>query len=431
MISLGGAIGVTLFLGSAKAIHAAGPVLLLAYALAGAVVYLVMRALGELLLSRLDSVSFTDQVGEQLGDGARFLTGWTYWFMWTVAGMLEITAVAHYVRYWAPGVPQWVAAAGALVLLGAANLAAVRFFGEVEFWFALVKVATIVVLISVAVLAVGVDLGPVSSQASLENLWAHGGFAPHGFGQLFLWLNVATASFFGVELLGMAARETQDPGRTLPAAIRGVLWRIGIFYLGALTAVMVLIPWDRLAADVSPFVQVFSLLGVESAAGVVNFVILTAALSTCNSGLFSTGRLLYSLSARGQAPARLGVLDRRGVPSRAVLATVAVMVVGVLVNYLAPQEAFFVIFGVAATAGLLTWIAIAAAHLRFRARGGGVPGFRMPGAPWTNVLVIAYLLLVIALMGVDSQTRVALFVTPVWLLGLLVAYRVIRRRSRL
>ncbi|MEV7468817.1 amino acid permease [Streptomyces kronopolitis] len=427
MIAIGGTIGVGLFLGSATAIHEAGPGLLLSYAVAGVVIFFVMRALGELLVYRPVTGSFATYAEEFIGDWAGFATGWSYWLMWVVTGTAELTAAGIYVRYWWPGVPQWLPGLIALAVLGLANLLAVRLFGEFEFWFALIKVLTIVVLLLMAAAVLLFGFGPLGETAALSNLWTHGGFFPHGIAGPLLAMQVVVFAFVGVELLGVTAGESKDPEKTLPSAVRRVIWRIALFYLGALTAVMALVPWNQLDPDVSPFVLVFSKVGIPAAAGVVNMVVLTAALSSCNSGVFSTGRMLLTLSRDRHAPAVFGKVSRQGVPAAGIVASMTVMLLGVAANYFVPKEAFVYVTSVATIAAVFTWGIIVWAHLRYRAavRAGRLRqvAFRMPLAPVSNYCVLAFLALVLVLLGFDSGSRIALYVAPAWAAILLAGFR--------
>src|SRR3954454_6247589 len=274
MIAIGGAIGVGLFLGSARAIQAAGPGLLLAYALGSVAIFFIMRALGELLLYRPVAGSFATYAEEFVGPWAGFFTGWSYWFMWVVTGMAEITAVAVYVNYWFPDVPHWIPALITLAVLYAANLIAVGIFGELEFWFATIKVVTIIALIAIGLVVILFGLGELGQTASFSNLWQHGGFVPKGMLGVILSLQIVAFAFLGVELVGVTAGEAANPQRVLPHAINSVVVRILIFYIGALIVIMSLVPWNQLDPQQSPFVMVFEKIGIPGAAGIINFVVI-------------------------------------------------------------------------------------------------------------------------------------------------------------
>jgi amino acid transporter, AAT family len=427
LIAIGGTIGVGLFLGSARAIHDAGPGLLLAYALGGIVIFFMMRALGELLTYRPVAGSFASYAEEFCGPFSGFVTGWTYWFLWVTMAMAELTAIGVYIRYWLPDFPQWLPALIALGVLYGANLLAVRVFGELEFWFALIKVITIMALILAGLAVILLHVGKFGTTASFSNLWTHGGFLPFGVRGVLLTMQIVTFAYSGVELIGVTAGEAQDPQRALPRATNGIIVRILVFYLGALAVIMALVPWDELSPTVSPFVYVFQKLGVAGAASIITLVVITAASSSCNSGLFSTGRMLWTLAQRGHAPRAFASLNERHVPAAGIHLSAAVMLIGVVLNYVVPKDAFVWITSIAVIGTLWTWGIIMVSHLKYRqaVRAGRVQAttFRMPGAPVANWLVLAFLVAVTGLLGLNDDTRVAWYVAPVWFALLAVSYR--------
>lgn len=433
MIAIGGAIGVGLFLGSGKALDQVGPGLMVIYAIAGTMIFFVMRALGELLMYRPVSGSFAEYAGEFVGPWAKFATGWGYWLVWIVTGMAEITAVGEYFQFWFPEVPQWIPALGALVVLSGVNLIAVKLFGEFEFWFALIKVLAIVGMIVLVALILVFGFSDVGDTASVSNIWAHGGLFPNGATSALLSFQIVMFAFIGVEMVGQTASESANPKQVLPRAINAVMLRILIFYVGALAALTAVAPWTEFSPDGSPFVQAFAMIGIPAAAGVINFVVTTAALSSCNSGIYSTGRMLRTLSHDGHAPRRIGVLSGRAVPARAIAVTFGVMLIGVALNYLVPEQAFTYITSASTVGALFTWGMIVASHLGFRrkvARGElQTSNFRMPLAPYSNYVVLAFLAMVVVLLAFDSETRIALYITPVLVLAVGIGYVVVRRRS--
>ncbi|OLB76018.1 MAG: proline-specific permease ProY [Alphaproteobacteria bacterium 13_2_20CM_2_64_7] len=393
LIAIGGAIGVGLFLGSAKAIQNGGPGLILGYAFGGVMIFFIMRALGELLLYRPVAGSFVMYADEFIGPFAGFATGWSYWFMWVVTGMAELTAIGVYVGYWLPDLPQWIPVLAALVVLYSANMLAVRVFGEMEFWFALIKVAMIVMLIVGGLAVILFRIGDLGATAGFSNLWSHGGLLPFG-------------------ILGVLLTFQMD--------------------IGALIVIMSLVPWNQLDPRISPFVVAFTRLGIPGAADIVNLVVITAAMSSCNSGLYSTGRMLHALAQISQAPSALGAINRRSLPAAAINVSAALMLVGVFLNFLVPDQVFIWVTSVALIGTLWTWGIIMLAHLGYRkavheGRAHGV-AFRMPGAPLANRLVVGFLIVVAALLSVDPGTRVALYVAPIWFGLLGVAY--VRMKSR-
>jgi amino acid transporter, AAT family len=354
--------------------------------------------------------------------------------MWTTTVMAEITAVGIYVQFWLPGVPQWLPALASVVTLLAANLISVRAFGEAEFWFALIKVVAILAFIASGLAIVAFGIGSLA-QASVSNLWSHGGFFPEGLGGMLTALQLVTYAYLGIEMIGVTAGEARDPRRELPAAINRSIWRISLFYVGAIAVILMLIPWNQVSLETSPFVVAWESLGIGAAAGILNGVVLTSALSSCNSGIFASARMLHSLAGHGEAPRSLESVNRNRVPDRALLVCGGALGIGVLINFLAPGKAFVYITSVATVAILWVWAMIAVAHLRFRARhhreARPLGPFRMPGSPWTNYLVLAYIGLVAVLLAITPDQRVAIVAGAIWPLLLGIGWWRMTRRERL
>ncbi|NLU72920.1 amino acid permease [Streptomyces sp. HNM0575] len=418
MIAIGGAIGVGLFMGAGANIEKAGPSIVVMYALAGAVVFLIMRALGELLLYRPVSGSFAEYAREFLGPFFGFATGWTYWLNWVVTGMAELTAAAIYVHFWFPAIPQWVSALAFLVVLFGVNLISVKIFGEVEFWFSMVKVTAIIGMIVIGLGVLTLGFSEVGDTASPANLYAHHGFFPNGIGSSLMTLQGVMFAYLAVELVGVTAGESENPEKTLPKAINTLPWRIIFFYVGALLVILSVVKWTDFSAGESPFVHAFSEMGIPLAAGIVNFVVLTAALSSCNSGMYSTGRMLRDLAANNQAPKIFGRLNSRKSPAFGITASVALMGVGVVLNYLVPEKAFAYVTSVATTAGIWTWMVILASHIRYRLalRAGRLhrSPFPAPGGAVASTVALLFLFLVTGLIAYDSEARISLYVGAVW-----------------
>lgn len=434
MIALGGAIGVGLFLGASRAIAVAGPGLLMSYALGGLIVFFIMRALGELLLYRPVAGSFATYAEEFIGPFAGFATGWSYWFTWVTIGMAEITAVAVYVHYWFPELPQWIPALTTLAVLYAVNRISVALFGELEFWFALIKVVTIVAMILIGLAIIFFDITPLGRTAGFSNLWTHQGFMPFGILGVVMTLQIVMFAYQGVELIGVTAGEAQNPEKVLPNATNSIIWRILAFYIGALVVMMALVPWNELKPGISPFVFVFERIGIPGAAGLINFVVITAAASSCNSGIFSTGRMLYTLAQFRQAPQAFGKVNRHHLPANAITFSAGLMSIGVLLNYVVPEQVFTWVTSISLIGALWTWSVIVIAHLGYRkavaAGQAKAVAFRMPGAPYMNWVVVAFMVAVGALLALDPSTRVALYVAPVWFALLGIGYRMSRSESR-
>ncbi|MFE6667754.1 amino acid permease [Streptomyces sp. NPDC057697] len=432
MIAIGGAIGTGLFLGAGKAIAKAGPSLILAYSVAGLVIFFIMRALGELLMYRPVSGSFSEYAREFVGPFAGFVTGWTYWLFWVVTGITEVTAAAQYMTFWF-SVSPWVSALVFTVVLYGVNLISVKLFGELEFWFSMVKVTAIVgmILICAGILTLG--FSDAGDTASVTRLWSDGGFFPHGVKGTLMTLQIVMFAFLAVELVGVTAGESKDPETVLPRAINTVPWRIAVFYVGALVMILSVVPWTAFSPDVSPFVEAFDRMGLGLGAGIVNFVVLTAALSSCNSGMYSTGRMLRDLALNVQGPALFTRLTRGGTPLVGTTFSAALMLVGVWINYQWPGDAFTYVVSFATISGMWAWIMILVSQLRYRrlADRGVLPqsAFRAPGAPYTSVFALAFIAVVVVMMGIDEDTRISLYCAPLWAALLGISYRFLRSRD--
>ncbi|MCM3569816.1 amino acid permease [Neobacillus mesonae] len=426
LIAIGGAIGTGLFLGAGKSIHLAGPSILFAYMITGAICFLIMRALGELLLTNLNYHSFVDFVRDYLGDMAAFITGWTYWFCWISIAMADLTAVGLYFQFWFPSVPQWMPGLIALVILLIMNLTTVKLFGEMEFWFALIKVIAIIGLIVVGIFMIFKGFSTSSGPSSFTNLWKHGGMFPNGINGFVLSFQMVVFAFVGIELVGLTAGETEDPERVIPKAINNIPIRVFIFYLGALLVIMSIYPWNAINPEKSPFVQVFSAVGITAAAGIVNFVVLTSAASACNSGIFSTSRMVFGLAKDKNAPARFGKLTSHKVPSNALFFSTAVILVSVILNYIMPEGVFTLITSISTVCFIYIWGITVISHLKYRKERPDLAKankFKMPLYPFSNYLILAFLAFVLVVLALAEDTRVSLFVTPVWFIMLIAIYK--------
>ncbi|MEY8000277.1 amino acid permease [Clostridium sp. Mt-5] len=426
LIALGGAIGVGLFLGSATAIQTAGPAILFVYVIAGFAMFIIMRALGELATSYPVSGSFSAYANEFIGPLAGYMTGWTYWFMWVVTCMAEITAVGVYVKFWIPTMPQWIPALAALVVMTCVNLIAVKAYGEFEFWFALIKVVTIIAMIVLGLLMIVFGLGNGGKPMGISNLWTHGGFFPKGAFGPALAVTMVMFAYLGTELIGVTAGEAKNPEKTIPSAINKVFWRILIFYVGALFVIMSLYPWNTLGTTGSPFVLTFSKLGISAAAGIINFVVLTAALSSCNSGIFSTGRMLYNLSLQGTAPKVFGKLGKTHVPTTGIIVSAFFLLIGVVLNYLAPGKVFTYVTSVATLGAIWVWGIILIAQMKFRKKLNPDQvkklHFPMFGYPYLNWITLAFLAFVVVMLAFNKDTMISLVVGAIWFVLLFAFY---------
>ena len=407
MIAIGGAIGTGLFLGAGGRLQHAGPALAIVYLVCGLFSFLILRALGELVMHRPTSGSFVSYAREFLGERGSFVAGWIYYLNWAMTGIVDITAVALYMHYWPAfdGVPQWVFALIALVIVGSMNMVAVEWFGEMEFWFSLVKVGALVLflIIGSVILVSGHHVGGQATGWHL--ITQNGGMFPHGVLPAVIIVQGVVFAYAGIELIGTAAGEAQNVKRILPPAINAVMWRIALFYVGSIVLLVLLMPWTAYHAGTSPFVTFFGALGVPGIGTVMNLVVLTAALSSLNSGLYSTGRVLRSLAMGGSAPPFVAKMNAAKVPYGGIVVTLVIYLIGVVLNYVVPSQVFEIVLNVASLGIVSTWgfIVICQMMLRRAINRGEVPAvsFRMPFAPVSSWLTLGFLLGVLILTAFD------------------------------
>jgi amino acid transporter, AAT family len=428
MIALGGAIGTGLFYGSSATIKMVGPAITLSYLIGGIIIFFIMRALGEMSVDHPVSGSFSHYAYKNWGEFPGFLSGWNYWFNYIVVSMAELSVVGIYINYWMPNIPTWASSLVFLVLITAINLINVKLYGEFEFWFAIIKVVAIIALIVLGILMIFFGIGNNGHATGFSNLWSHGGFLPNGFSGLLFSLVIVMFSFGGVELIGITAGEADNPTKTIPKAINQVVWRILIFYIGALAVMMTIFPWDKLGENGSPFVEIFSKMGIPAAAGTLNVVVLTAALSAYNSGLYSNGRMLHSLAQQGNAPKVLAKVSKSGTPVVGVLVSSALTLVAVALNYLVPGKVFMYLISIATFAGILNWTMILITQLKFRKTKTVTEvkklEFKLPLHPISSYICLAFMALILVMMGLMKDMRISLIIGPAWMLLLYIAYRV-------
>lgn len=426
LMSLGAAIGVGLFLGSATAIQLAGPAILISYIVGGMAIFIIMRALGEMAVHNPVSGSFSRYAKDYIGPLAGYITGWNYWFLWVVTCMAEITAVGVYMKMWYPDTASWIWALAALIIMTLINLIAVKAYGEFEFWFALIKIIAILAMIFVGLGVIIFGLGNDGIAVGISNLWTNGGFAPNGVTGIFMSLQMVMFAYLGVEMIGVTAGEAKNPKTVIPKAIDTVFWRILLFYVGALFVIMSIYPWNEIGANGSPFVLMFEKIGIGPAAGIINFVVLTAALSSCNSGIFSTGRMLFNLAQQKQAPNSFAKIGRTGVPSKAIIFSAILLLVGVVLNYLVPEKVFIWVTSISTFGAVWTWGIILLSQLKFRKTlsKGEISrlSYKALFFPLGSYLALAFLVLVLCLMAYFPDTRIALIVGPIWIIGLVFVY---------
>lgn len=427
-IALGSAIGTGLFYGSASAIQLAGPSVLMAYLVAGAAVYMVMRALGEMAVRDPVPGSFGTYATAYLGPLAGFVTGWTYAFEMIIVCLADVTAFGIYMGFWFPDVPRWIWVLSIICFIGALNLCTVRVFGELEFWLSFLKVAAIVAMIAAGsgIILFGFGLDSAGHEIGVHNLWAHGGFMPNGLGGLIASLAVVVFAFGGIEIIGVTAGEAQEPRRVIPRAINAVPLRILLFYVLTLFVLMCLYPWPQIGSQGSPFVQIFSNLGIGSAAAVLNIVVISAAISAINSDIFGAGRMMYGLSQHGQATRGFGKLSRHGVPWMTVVVMGAALLVGVLLNYLIPENVFLLIASIATFATVWVWLMILVTQVAMRRSMSREEvaqlKFPVPFWPYAPAMAIAFMLFIFGVLGYFPDTQAALIVGVIWVVFLVASY---------
>ena len=433
LIAMGGAIGTGLFLGSAQVIQSAGPSIILGYAIGGLIAFLIMRQLGEMIVEEPVAGSFSHFAYQYWGKFPGFLSGWNYWVLYILVAMSELTAVAKYINYWWPHIAAWQSVLFFFVVITAINLTNVKFYGESEFWLAIIKVTAVVAMILFGLFLL--FTADANSTASFSNLWAHGGFFPNGFDGLFYMLAFLMFAFGGIELIGMAAAEANDPKKTIPKAINQVVFRILIFYIGSLTILLSLVPWNQLdlgGLDKSPFVMIFSQMGIGWAAHLHNFIILTAALSVYNSGMYANSRMLYGLAEQGNAPKVFAKTNKQGVPVPAVLLSALLIFGCVLLNYFVPEDALGHLMYVVVGALVLNWAMISLTHLKFKAmtkRKGLKTSFPALWSPLSNYLVLAFIAVVLYIMWQQGFKESVLMI-PIWIVLMFLLYKVLNLKAK-
>lgn len=431
-IALGSAIGTGLFYGSASAIQEAGPAVILVYLIAGAGVFMVMRALGEMAVRHPVSGSFGEYASRYLGPFAGFVTGWTFVFEMIVVAVADVTAFGVYMSYWFPDTPRWIWVVAVILVVGGLNTLSVRIFGETEFWLTIIKVTAVLAMIGGGlVLLIKGSTYADGATPGLHNLSDHGGFAPNGVGGMVAALAVVVFAFGGVETVGITAGEANDPKRAIPKAVNSVPARVLIFYVGATAVIMSLVPWNRIDGESSPFVQIFQNLDIGAAADILNVVVISAAISAINSDTFGAGRMLFGMATRGQAPAAFARISRRGVPwLTAVVMGLALSGAAVL-NAVIPDDVFEIIASIATFATVWVWLMILLAHIRMKKteQADDRDGFPVPAWPVGSYLAVAFMLFVIGVLAWNADTRVAFYVGAAWLAVLFVMHRWMTHRA--
>lgn len=425
LIALGGTIGTGLFLGAGQTIKTTGPAIIIAYLLAGIACFLMMRALGELLIANHGSKSYIELIRKYLGNDIGYVAGWMYWLCWITIAMTEITASGLYVKFWFPNFPQWLTGLIVLIILFCLNSLNVSAFGETEFWFALIKIVAIITLIITGVCLVIIHYKTPVGFASISNLF-NNGILPYGIHGFALSLPMVVFSFVGIEIIGMTATETKNPQKQIPKCINNVPIRILIFYVGSLLALMCIYPWIHISASSSPFVQVFSNIGIKYTASIINFVVLTAALSSCNSAIFSTGRIIFSLSSHKNSKFdnHLAKLSKHHVPSVSISFSTGVISLAVILNLIIPNGIFSFIASASTICFIFIWSLIILAHLSYRKsnkiKKQSTSTFKMPFAPYSDYIVLTFFLVVLITLTLKLKTLIALILAIIWMTTLFI-----------
>lgn len=431
MIAIGGAIGTGLFLGSGQAIHHAGPSIIIAYLVMGIFTFMLMRALGELMLSDTSKHSFIDFVSTYMGPRMEFVTGWMYWICWISLAMADLTATGIYLKFWFSHLPQWVGPLIIVLLLMLANMVSVGIFGEIESWFSLVKVAAIIALILIGLGMVFNHHVVNGVPASFNNLVAYGGLFPTGRSGFMMGCQMVVFAFAGIEMVGVTAGEAANPEKELPHAINTLPIRIALFYIGSMLVIMSVYPWNLIKTNTSPFVQVFTAVGIKYAAGIINFVVLTAAMSATNSAIFTTSRTLYTLASTGNAPHYFAKLSSEAVPKRALNFSSMVLLIVVALNYFVPSKIFNIISSVSTINFLFIWIIILWCHILYRKKNpASVKIFTMPGYPVTSWLTLLFFVGVLVVLLIEPSTRLSLILFLVFFAILFWQYKLITGKDR-
>lgn len=419
MISLGGAIGVGLFMGSTSTIKWTGPSVLLAYIFVGVILYIVMRALGEILYVNPSTGSFADYATDYISPLAGYLAEWAAVFQYIVVGISEVVAATEYLRFWWPNINALWSGVIIIAMLFLANIVSAKAYGALEFWFSMIKVVTIILMIILGLLVILFGVGNGGKPIGFSNLWSHGGFFTNGFKGFFYSMAIIVGSYQGIELIGISAGEVADPQKAIVKSVKTVLWRILIFYVGAIFVIVTIYPWNQLSAIGSPFVETFTKVGITAAAGIINFVVLTAALSGANSGIYSSSRMLFKLAHDGEAPKTFGHISKRIVPNHAIMGITGGILIGFILNFILSMvnktmsELFVVVYSSSVLPGMVAWFVILLAELRFRKNNPDLMKnhpFKLPLYPYSNYFALIMLVIIVIFMFINPETRISVCV---------------------
>ncbi|OLL54797.1 amino acid permease [Bartonella henselae] len=427
-LALGSAIGTGLFYGSAQAIKLAGPSVLIAYCIAGLAVFMVMRALGEMIIHNPLPGSFARYAANYISPLAGFLTGWTYVFEMILVGLADITAFATYMAFWYPDVAPWIWALSITLIITGINLAAVEVYGELEFWLSSIKIIAIIaiIILGIAIIFCGLGTSTISSAVSVDNLWKNGGIFPNGWFGFFACFSVVIFAFGGIEIIGMAVMEVQNPHQTISKAINSTPIRILLFYIMTLTILMALYPWNAIGLMESPFVSIFESLGISSAANILNIVVVTAAISAMNSGMYGAGRMIYGLSQESYALKKFQYLSKNGIPIFVILLIFVIFLLGVILNYFYHDRLFFLIAAMATFATVFVWVMILLSQIFMRLKMSKEMQcslkFPIPFWPIGSIFSILFMVFIFILLWFFDDTRPILIVGVSWISWLIICF---------
>ena len=432
MISLGGIIGAGLFVGSGAVIHETGPGAILSYAIAGLLIVLLMRMLGEMAVVNPDSGSFSTYARQAIGPWAGYTIGWLYWFFWVIVIAIEATAGGAIVHGWIPSMPIWLVSLILTLLLTLTNVYSVKSFGEFEYWFSMIKIVAIIAFICIGV-AIIFGFIPGVESPGLSNLTEHGGFMPKGFASVFVGIITVIFSFFGAEIAAIAAGESSNPEKSVVVAINSVVWRILLFFIGSVSVLVILLPWNSAESLESPYVTMLNMIGIPAAAQIMNVVVLVAVLSCLNSALYTNSRMLFSLAQNGHAPRALLKVSKNGVPVRAVLASTFFAYICSIFNFVSPDKLFLFLVNASGAIALLVYLVIAVSHLRMRRKLEKENPEAMKLKMWlfpylTYVTITAMVVILIAMAFIDSM-RSQFFLTMMITILVIISYFVSKRKT--
>lgn len=414
MISIGGIIGAGLFVGSGAVLNSTGPGAILSYGIAGVLVVLLMRMLGEMSIVNPDSGSFATYARQAIGPWAGYTIGWLYWFFWVIVIAIEATAGGAIVHGWFPAVPIWAWSLILTFLLTLTNIFSVKSFGEFEYWFSMIKVVAILAFMGIG-LTIILGLFPGIESPGMSNFTGHGGFMPLGIGSIFVGIVTVVFSYFGAEIAAIAAGESENPEKSIVIAIKSVVWRVLLFYIGSITILAFLLPWNSTELLKSPYVTILDMVGIKAGAQIMNIVVLTSVLSCLNSALYSNSRMLFALANRGDAPRSLLKLNKHGVPVRAVFASTIVAYICAIFNFVSPDKLFLFLVNASGAIALLVYLAIAVSQLRLRRKtereNPEALRMKMWMFPYLTYVVIAAIIVILISMGFIESMRSQLYLT--------------------